>query len=212
VTLTYTTICNACCYFQSLWIAVYTLHSVLHATELVVTYKQGVSHSNTSASSDTTWSAKHVQDLVIQEIQRAPGQNDVGMVAWLLTLRTPEYPEGRQLVLIANDITYQAGSFGTREDVVFLLATRYARSKGIPRLYLAANSGARIGLAESIKQKFKVSWIDERDPSLGYRYLYLDDADYKHFINRYLNELACTIPTYVITSALNKAVYTCAIG
>jgi acetyl-CoA carboxylase / biotin carboxylase 1 len=163
---------------------IYTHHSVLHATELVVTYKQGVSHSN---STDTTWSAKHVQDLVIQEVQRAPGLNDVGMVAWLLTLRTPEYPEGRQLVLIANDITYQAGSFGTREDVVFLLATRYARSKGIPRLYLAANSGARIGLAESIKQKFKVSWLDERDPSLGYRYLYLDDADYKHFTiyNRY---------------------------
>jgi Carboxyl transferase domain len=162
------------------------IHSVLHATELVVTYKQGVSHSSTSTTGiDTPWSAKHVQDLVIQEVQRAPGQNDVGMVAWLLTLRTPEYPEGRQLVLIANDITYQAGSFGTREDVVFLLATRYARSKGIPRLYLAANSGARIGLAESIKQKFKVSWIDERDPSLGYRYLYLDDADYKHFTNRY---------------------------
>lgn len=38
---------------------------------------------------------------------RAPGSNDVGMVAWMLTLRTPEYPEGRQVVLIANDITHQ---------------------------------------------------------------------------------------------------------
>lgn len=36
-----------------------------------------------------------------------------------VTVFTPEYPEGRQLVLIANDITVQAGSFGTREDTVF---------------------------------------------------------------------------------------------
>lgn len=40
-------------------------------------------------------------------MDRAAGLNDVGMVAWMLTLRTPEYPEGRQLVLIANDITHQ---------------------------------------------------------------------------------------------------------
>lgn len=33
--------------------------------------------------------------------------NDVGMVAWLVTLRTPEYPDGRQIILIANDITHQ---------------------------------------------------------------------------------------------------------
>lgn len=43
------------------------------------------------------------------EVNRSPGLNDVGMVAWLVTLRTPEYPDGRQLVLIANDITHQVG-------------------------------------------------------------------------------------------------------
>ncbi|CAM9969826.1 unnamed protein product, partial [Ectocarpus sp. 12 AP-2014] len=67
------------------------------------------------------------------EVDRAAGLNDVGMVAWMLTLRTPEYPEGRQLVLIANDITHQAGSFGTREDIVFLLASRLSRARGLPR-------------------------------------------------------------------------------
>lgn len=41
------------------------------------------------------------------EVQRSAGLNDVGMVAWIITLRTPEYPEGRQAILIANDITYQ---------------------------------------------------------------------------------------------------------
>ena len=74
-------------------------------------------------------------------MSRAPGLNDVGMVAWKATVFTPEYPEGRQLVLIANDITVQAGSFGTREDTVFSLASRYARQHGLPRIYLAANSG-----------------------------------------------------------------------
>ena len=28
---------------------------------------------------------------------REPGQNDVGVVAWLLTLKTPESPQGRQV-------------------------------------------------------------------------------------------------------------------
>ena len=61
------------------------------------------------------------------------------------------------MILIANDITHKAGSFGTKEDVVFKLASEFAREKRIPRLYIAANSGARIGLADSVKKKFKVS-------------------------------------------------------
>jgi acetyl-CoA carboxylase/biotin carboxylase 1 len=55
------------------------------------------------------------------------------MVAWLATLRTPECPQGRELVIIANDITFQAGSFGTKEDLVFYKASEYARLRGIPR-------------------------------------------------------------------------------
>ncbi len=52
-------------------------------------------------------------------VSRPPGQNDCGMVAWLMRLRTPECSEGRELVVICNDITFQAGSFGTREDALF---------------------------------------------------------------------------------------------
>jgi hypothetical protein len=33
-------------------------------------------------------------------------------VAWKITLHTPEYPEGRQLVVIANDITVQVSQGG----------------------------------------------------------------------------------------------------
>ena len=32
---------------------------------------------------------------------------------------TPEYPEGRDVIVIANDITHQIGSFGPQEDLVF---------------------------------------------------------------------------------------------
>ena len=41
------------------------------------------------------------------ETPRAAGTNKVGMVAWLVTLCTPEYPSGREIVIIANDITFR---------------------------------------------------------------------------------------------------------
>ena len=43
----------------------------------------------------------------------------------------------------------------------------------MPRLYLAANSGARIGMAQSLKSKFQVCFNDEADPSRGFKYIYL---------------------------------------
>ena len=41
------------------------------------------------------------------------------MVAWKFTLKTPEFPEGRELIIIGNDITFKIGSFGPREDLLF---------------------------------------------------------------------------------------------
>ena len=52
------------------------------------------------------------------------------MVAWKLELFTPEYPEGRQIIVVANDITHNIGSFGPIEDLVFYKASEYAREKG----------------------------------------------------------------------------------
>ena len=80
--------------------------------------------------------------------------------------------------MIANDITHKAGSFGTREDVVFKLASEYARANNIPRLYVAANSGARIGLSESIKKLFKVAFKDPSKPENGFDFLYVTKTDY----------------------------------
>merc|ERR1711988_1912898 len=109
---------------------------------------------------------------------RLVGMNDIGMVAWHATIRTPEYPEGRELVIIANDVTYQSGSFGVKEDEFFQAASEYARKRGLPRIYLSSNSGARIGLVDELKPKFKIAWNDESNPSLGFKYLYLSKEDY----------------------------------
>ncbi|WAR06945.1 ACAC-like protein [Mya arenaria] len=110
---------------------------------------------------------------------RLPGENEIGMVAWNMKLRTPEFPEGRDMIVIANDITFKIGSFGYQEDVLFKKASELARSKGLPRVYLSANSGARIGLAEEVKHLFRVAWHDPSDPDKGFKYLYLRPDDFK---------------------------------
>lgn len=109
----------------------------------------------------------------LQEVDRAPGNNNCGMVGWVFTLRTPEYPQGRRAVVIANDITYKIGSFGPAEDQFFYLASEYARENGLPRIYLSANSGARIGLAEEVMGLFSAAWNDPSHPEKGVDYLYL---------------------------------------
>lgn len=120
----------------------------------------------------------------LRPVFREPGLNTIGMVGWLITMKTPECRQGRQIVLISNDITFQAGSFGTREDFFFASATQFARRLQIPRLYLAANSGARIGMAQSLKNKFSVSWSDPKDPTKGFQYLYLTSAVYDELLQK----------------------------
>ncbi|XP_063836582.1 acetyl-CoA carboxylase isoform X2 [Ostrinia nubilalis] len=109
----------------------------------------------------------------VVEVTRLPGQNTVGMVAWRLTLFTPECPDGRDIILIANDLTHFMGSFGPQEDWVFYKASQYARERKIPRIYISVNSGARIGVAEEVKSEFNVAWVDAERPERGFKYLYL---------------------------------------
>ena len=54
-------------------------------------------------------------DGTLEKQFRVVGTNKVGMLAWHVTMRTPEYPEGREIVIIANDVTFQSGSFGVAE-------------------------------------------------------------------------------------------------
>lgn len=110
---------------------------------------------------------------------RPIGTNTIGMLAWLVNMKTPEYPEGREVVLIANDVTVQSGSFGVDEDEFFYKASKYAREHKLPRVYISCNAGARIGLVDELKGKINIKFIDEQNPAKGFEYLYLSDEDYK---------------------------------
>lgn len=115
------------------------------------------------------------------EVAREPGTNTHGMVGWIVTARTPEYPRGRRFIIVANDITYQIGSFGPTEDKFFNKCTERARKLGIPRIYLSANSGARIGMADELIPYFSVAWNNPERPEAGFKYLYLTPEIKKHF-------------------------------
>ena len=94
-------------------------------------------------------------------------------------MKTPECPQGRRLVAIANDITFQSGAFSPKEDAVFRAATELALEQRIPIVYLAANSGARVGLSTEVREKIKVAWTDDSDPTKGFSYLFLSIQDYE---------------------------------
>ena len=117
----------------------------------------------------------------LAEVAREPGANTIGMVGWLVTAKTPEYPRGRRFIIIANDVTFKIGSFGPQEDKFFHKCSELARRLGIPRIYLSANSGARIGLAEELIPHFSVAWNDPGRPEKGFKYLYLTEEKKKRF-------------------------------
>ena len=109
---------------------------------------------------------------------RSPAENDCGIIAWRIRMKTPECPNGRTVIVIANDITYKIGSFGIEEDLLFQRASELARLERVPRIYISANSGARIGLAEELKFLYHIAWNDPKDIDKGIRYLYLTPEDY----------------------------------
>lgn len=111
----------------------------------------------------------------ITEVSREAGTNVTGMVGFKVIAKTPEYPRGRQIIIVANDITFKIGSFGPQEDYFFNKVTELARKLGIPRIYLSANSGARIGVAEELIPLYQVAWNEEGNPDKGFQYLYLTD-------------------------------------
>lgn len=125
----------------------------------------------------------------ILEQKRVPGENDCGMVAWKMTLFTPEFPEGRDIIVIGNDLTHSLGVFGPKEDLVFQRASEKARAMRVPRIYLSANSGARIGLAEEVKGQFHIQWVDDTNPDKGFDYVYLLPEEYKKLENSVKCEL-----------------------
>jgi acetyl-CoA carboxylase/biotin carboxylase 1 len=146
------------------------------------TYLSGMSGSDVPSTPSNLFEAQELiegDDGELYPGKREIGTNKVGMVAWVVTMKTPEYPEGREVVFISNDVTVQSGSFGVPEDELFYKASKYAREHKIPRVYLSCNSGARIGLVEDLKPKFNIKFVDAANPSKGFEYLYLTDDVYK---------------------------------
>ncbi|GLJ49976.1 hypothetical protein SUGI_1062920 [Cryptomeria japonica] len=135
--------------------------AIFKSQELIFSEKQG------------TW------DTPLVNAERTVANNDVGMVAWCMEMRTPEFPNGRTILVVSNDVTHNVGSFGPREDAFFASVTDLACKKKLPLIYLAANSGARIGVAEEVRACFQVGWHDELSPDRGFQYLYLSPEDYK---------------------------------
>ncbi|EGW34547.1 uncharacterized protein SPAPADRAFT_134536 [Spathaspora passalidarum NRRL Y-27907] len=115
----------------------------------------------------------HDENDHLTAVEREPGSNKIGMVGFKVTAKTPEYPRGRQFIIVANDITHKIGSFGPEEDYFFNKCTELARELGIPRIYLSANSGARLGVASELIPLFDVAWNEEGAPDKGFKYLYL---------------------------------------
>lgn len=67
------------------------------------------SRSASGASSASTLGAgvEDEEDEELVVVDRPLGRNRIGMVAWHITLYTPECPDGREIVVIANDITHK---------------------------------------------------------------------------------------------------------
>ncbi|CAF4326884.1 unnamed protein product [Rotaria socialis] len=126
----------------------------------------------------TDQSNEHLKQCGLLTRTRSPAENDCGIVAWRIRMKTPECPNGRAIIVIANDITYKIGSFGIEEDLLFQRASELARLERIPRIYISANSGARIGLAEELKFLYRIAWNDPTDIDKGIQYLYLTPDDY----------------------------------
>lgn len=103
------------------------------------------------------------------------GQNKMSVIALLINMKTDAYKQGRDVVLIMNDISTSGGSFSIMEDELFYAVSAYAREKKIPRIYISCNSGARIGLYNFLMDKIKISWKNENKKELGYDYLYITE-------------------------------------
>ncbi|KAF4696833.1 Acetyl-CoA carboxylase [Perkinsus olseni] len=114
-------------------------------------------------------------------VPNSPGTNNIGMVAWKLTMKMPEWPAGREVYVVANDITFIQGSFAPKEDDLFYYVSKLARLTGAPRLYIAGNSGARLGIAKEVFARFKVAWREDSPDEVDY--LYLDREDYEAIPN-----------------------------
>ena len=56
-------------------------------------------------------------------------------------LATEEYPDGREIILVANDITHMSGSLSPKEDAVYRAAFDFSVREGLPCVTSAPTVG-----------------------------------------------------------------------
>ncbi|POW08839.1 hypothetical protein PSHT_09403 [Puccinia striiformis] len=76
-----------------------------------------------------------------QEISKPPGRNTVGRVTRMFLIKTLQFPNGRRMIVFANNITFKMGSSCPAKDDFFYQGTELTCKLGVPRIYLSANSG-----------------------------------------------------------------------
>ena len=64
-------------------------------------------------------------DSYISAFRLLQSRIQIGMVVWRMRMLTPQYPQGRDVIVISNDITHQIGSFGPKEDLLFKVNAGY---------------------------------------------------------------------------------------
>lgn len=119
------------------------------------------------------WDLIMNDDYTISEVEPKLGKNNIGMVGRRMIL-----PNKLEIIVVGNDITFINGSFGKKESQFYVAASKYAVEKGLPRIYISANSGARIEVDNNLRNKFMIEWNDPINPSKGIKYLYFNKEDY----------------------------------
>ena len=101
----------------------------------------------------------------------------IGMFAWIIRYGFKDQPL-REVIFIGNDITFNSGAFGIEEDEYFYAVTQYCIRHKIPRIFLSANSGAKVGIADEVIDFVKLKFVDE-EAAKGIDYLYVTPSDYE---------------------------------
>lgn len=112
----------------------------------------------------------------VQAVQREPGKNETGIVGFVIKVKLPNFPEGKQMVLVGHDRTHRdtpLGAMDFQSGSALKEIMDYATREGFPPIYIAETSGAKMALPEEL--------IPRRGDDLRLRW---DEAQKKIYLNR----------------------------
>uniref|UniRef100_A0A7S3GGZ4 Acetyl-coenzyme A carboxylase carboxyl transferase subunit beta domain-containing protein n=1 Tax=Palpitomonas bilix TaxID=652834 RepID=A0A7S3GGZ4_9EUKA len=72
---------------------------------------------------------------------------------------------------------------GKLESDLFISASKLSRKLGVPRVYVAATAGVKLGLAEEVKSKFLIKWQND-DIQHGVEYFFLKKEDAMELLSK----------------------------